>query len=59
MTQGPGNRALFLPGSQARDKEEGMTYWLVVTAAAAVGVIALAMGVVVVLSALADIRQDY
>lgn len=36
-----------------------MTYWLVVTAAAAVGVIALAMGVVVVLSALADIRQDY
>jgi len=38
-----------------------MTLWLVVTAVAAVAVIALTIGVVVgvVLSALSDVRRDY
>lgn len=61
MTQGPGNRAFFLPGPRVRDKEGAMTLWLVVTAVAAVAVIALTIGVVVgvVLSALSDVRRDY
>jgi MFS superfamily sulfate permease-like transporter len=61
MTQGPGNRAFFLPGRGFGIRRGTMTLWLVVTAVAAVAVIALTIGVVVgvVLSALSDVRRDY